>query len=313
MIEIRRYVAEDKKLWDDFVNQSKNGSFLFLRDYMEYHSDRFQDFSLLFFWKDKLIGLMPANIHRHSLSSHDGLTYGGIITNQEMRTTIMLRLFHSLIRYLRNNGVRKLFYKTVPYIYHLYPSQEDLYALFINRAELVSREVSSAIKISDRIPFNRNRKRDIKKAKDSNLEIKISYQFSEFMVLKRKQLLKSYGIPPTHTPEEMEYLGSKFPDNIKLFAALRDGEMIDGALIYESKNVAHIQYLGAVEQSFKYRATDLIMDQLINQYYPDKKYLDFGVSTENRGYYLNRGLISYKERFGARAVIQDAYELNISW
>ena len=33
--------------WDTFVQESKNGTFLFVRDYMDYHRDRFQDCSLL--------------------------------------------------------------------------------------------------------------------------------------------------------------------------------------------------------------------------------------------------------------------------
>ena len=39
MMKIKKYEAEDKEIWDNFVMQSKNGLFLFLRDYMEYHSD----------------------------------------------------------------------------------------------------------------------------------------------------------------------------------------------------------------------------------------------------------------------------------
>lgn len=312
MIEVKRYEAAHKKQWDDFIKQSKNGVFLFLRDYMEYHSDRFQDHSLLFFSKDELVGLMPANIHGHTVYSHDGLTFGGMVTSQNMGTIRMLELFQSLMEYLKNNKVKKLVYKSIPNIYHLYPAQEDLYALFINSAELVGREASSAIKISDRIPFNRNRTRSLKKANDSGVEVKRSYRFGEFMAIKREEMMRKYGIPPTHTPEEMEYLAGKFPDNIKLYAAFNDGEMIEGAIIYENRDVAHIQYLGAVKESFKYRASDLIVDRLINQYYPNKKYLNFGVSTEDKGRYLNQGLITYKERFGARTVIQDTYELNIS-
>lgn len=312
MIEIKRYDAEDKKQWDDFVKQSRSGVFLFLRDYMEYHSDRFQDYSLLFFSKDELVGLMPANIHDHSIYSHNGLTFGGMVTNRSLGTIRMLQIFKSLLEYLKDDGVKELFYKAVPHIFHQYPSQEDLYALFINGAKLVGREASSAIKISDRIPFNRNRARSVKKAMDNGVEIKRSNRFGEFMELKREQLMRKYGIQPTHTPEEMEYLASKFPDNIKFYAAKNEGEMIDGAIIYESENVAHIQYLGSIKEGFTYRASDLVVDQLINQFYPDKKYLNFGVSTEDKGQYLNQGLITFKERFGARTVIQDTYELNIS-
>ena len=45
------------------------------------------------------------------------------------------------------------------------------------------------------------------------------------------------------------------------------------------------------------------------RYYKHVKYFDFGVSTEDEGRYLNKGLICNKETYGARAVVYDFYEL----
>ena len=47
-LNIVRYTAEQKTVWDSFVATSKNGTFLFMRDYMDYHADRFADHSLMF-------------------------------------------------------------------------------------------------------------------------------------------------------------------------------------------------------------------------------------------------------------------------
>ncbi|HEX3014001.1 MAG TPA: GNAT family N-acetyltransferase, partial [Methanobacterium sp.] len=101
-----------------------------------------------------------------------------------------------------------------------------------------------------------------------------------------------------------------FPENIKLFAVEQNGKIIDGLLIYESKNVIHAQYQGATELGMKLNVSILIYDRIINNYC-QKKYFDFGISTENNGYYLNKGLIDFKERFGARSTVYDSYELNL--
>ena len=62
MISISRYTQNKQTEWDDFVKVSKNGTFLFLRSYMDYHSDRFQDHSLMFYnEKNRLIAVLPAN------------------------------------------------------------------------------------------------------------------------------------------------------------------------------------------------------------------------------------------------------------
>ena len=56
----RRYTAEDAELWNEFVASAKNATFLFHRDFMDYHSDRFTDFSVLVFKDDALYALLPA-------------------------------------------------------------------------------------------------------------------------------------------------------------------------------------------------------------------------------------------------------------
>ena len=55
MIEIHRYTAAYHRDWNDFVSESSNGTFLFLREYMEYHADRFTDYSLLVYDGNKLL------------------------------------------------------------------------------------------------------------------------------------------------------------------------------------------------------------------------------------------------------------------
>ena len=88
--------------------------------------------------------------------------------------------------------------------------------------------------------------------------------------------------------------------------------MIAGAIIYESKNVAHTQYLGSTDEGKEIFAQDFLLDYLIRIYYKNKKYFDFGISTEQNGRYLNLGLIQYKEGFGAFGIRYDFYELDIS-
>jgi hypothetical protein len=310
MIEIKRYEAKEKELWDNFVKGSKNGVFFFLRDYMEYHSDRFEDHSLIFLKNNKPVALLPANCSDDVLFSHAGLTFGGIITNRKMKTSLMLQIFDSFKEYLKEGGFKKLLYKAIPHIYHSYPSEEDLYALFINNATLIKREVSSTIEMAHKMPYSRNMRRNIKKVQDNRLNVKRSYDFSTFMLLKEEQLFKKYGLTPTHTALEMEYLAGKFPDNIKLFAAEQNETMIGGVVIYENKNVIHAQYQEANELGMDLHVPSLLFDKLINQY-SEKKYFDFGISTENNGFYLNEGLIDFKERFGARSTVYDSYELNL--
>ncbi|MGB9915117.1 MAG: GNAT family N-acetyltransferase [Candidatus Bathyarchaeales archaeon] len=308
-----RYDAEYKLLWDEFIANSKNGCFLFYRDYMEYHSDRFKDFSLMFFDNNRLIAVMPANINDDFLFSHGGLTFGGIITDRKMRTPLMLKIFNVLKEHLKAEGIKRIIYKAIPHIYHIYPSEEDLYALFRYDAKLIRRDVSSTIFMREKLAFDKKRRWGVKKSKNANLEIKRSYDFETFMIIEEENLNKKYGIKPTHTADEMLLLADRFPGNIKLFTADKDGKMVAGTIIYESnKKVAHVQYISSTDEGKKLYALDAIFDYLINEYYKDKvEYFDFGISTEKEGKFLNVGLITQKEEFGARAVVYDTYEIEV--
>lgn len=311
-MKIIRYEKKYKTLWDDFINKSKNGTFLFYRNYMEYHSDRFKDYSLMFFIKNKLIAIMPANIKENVLISHGGLTYGGIISDYNMKTPVMLEIFKTLKNYLKKEGITEVLYKAIPHIYHLIPAEEDLYALFLNNAKRVRCDLSSTIFMKEMIHFSKSRKWSIKKSNSSGLEVRRTYEYETFMKIEKNLLKQKYGIKTTHTEEEMRLLANRFPENIKLFAAYLKNNMVAGVIIYESKNVAHTQYIAFTDEGKKLFAHDLILSFLIEDYYTEKKYFDFGISTENNGRYLNVGLDKYKESFGARAITYNFYKMDLT-
>jgi len=312
MVDIVKYESNYKSLWDGFVRRSKNGSFLFHRDYMEYHSDQFLDSSLLFFENGNLVSIMPANVAGDIFYSHSGLTFGGIVSDRKMKIGVMLELFDSLMTYLSQHRIQTLVYKAVPHIYHVLPAEEDLYALFRYNAKLIKRDVSSAILFDEPIPFRKGRKWSIKQGKKYGLTIKQTNDFEAFMSIEEAVLTSKYDVKPTHTPSEIESLAQKFPENIKLFAAYKDEIMLAGVVIYENKTVVHTQYIASSDTGKKMGATELLLDYLITQYSSGQKYFDFGISTEKGGAYLNRGLVAYKEGFGARAIAYDAYEVGVT-
>lgn len=309
-IKIIRYETGQKPVWDSFISQSKNGTFLFQRGYMDYHSDRFPDFSLMFFKEpETLVAVMPASLNGSTLSSHAGLTFGGIVSDRHMKTPVMLQVFDLLKAYAKTAGITHIIYKAIPHIYHLIPAEEDLYALYRHNARLVRRDVSSTIAMSERLSFSKGRRYEVKQAQKHGLEVRRSDDFESFMAVEEQLLSVKYDSQPVHTPAEMQLLAERFPDNIKLFTALRNDQLVAGVIIYESANVAHAQYIAATDEGKQTGALDLILSYLINDYYAEKKYFDFGISTEDDGRHLNVGLIENKQSFGARAIVHDFYDL----
>jgi hypothetical protein len=311
-LKIIRYDQTHKSSWDRFVSTSKNGAFLFYRDYMEYHAGRYRDHSLMIYSEaEKLLAVMPANLRDGTLYSHEGLSFGGIIVGDKIRLETFMGFFSELLSHLRSLGIKEVIYKAIPYIYHKVPSDEDLYALFRHEAVLYRRDVNTVLFQGERIPYQTMRKRALSKAEKHGLTVEKSEDYEGFMRILEQVLMERHGLNPVHTRAEITMLAKRFPENIKLFTAGKAGDLKAGVIIYEHDHVAHSQYSANSQEGMEIGALDLILDFLVKDYYRDKRYISFGVSSEREGQYLNEGLATYKEGFGARTLTHDFYRLHL--
>ncbi|MDE6633143.1 MAG: GNAT family N-acetyltransferase, partial [Muribaculaceae bacterium] len=197
------------------------------------------------------------------------------------------------------------------HIYHLIPAEEDLYALFRYNDSLSARGLSSSILQEDRLKFRNIRKYGIRKALKNGVYVEQSSDFSAFWKILSANLSVRHGLSPVHTVEEIELLAYRFPDEIKIFVAKVDQEVIGGVVVYVTRTVAHSQYIAASPEGRDLGALDLIFDHLIHNVFSGSRYFDFGISTEHDGQFLNESLAYQKEGFGGRAVCYDRYEINL--
>ena len=310
-IEIRRYHSSMKKEWDEFVESSKNGTFLFNRDYMDYHSDRFQDHSLLFYRKGKLYCLLPANRKDDIVYSHQGLTYGGLIMSESCTAAGILEVFDVLIKELKSEGIKRFIYKPVPYIYHKYPSQEDLYALFRHEAGLTIRNISTTIDRHNPIGYTRLRRRNLIKAEIEEIKITESRDFDTLWPIVERNLQTTYNAKAVHSLDEIKRLAKYFPQNIKLYLAAAHNTNMAVGIFYITKEVIHAQYIHPTPEGKECGGVDALVNYILKETYPEIPYFDFGSSNEDEGRYLNESLIHMKEGFGGRAVCYDTYEIDL--
>lgn len=311
-MKIKLYTPEYKEMWDDFVRKSKNSTFLFYRDFIEYHEDKFNDYSLLFYVGDNLIAMMAGNISDKVYYSHQGLTYGGLIMSQDTTAVNILDLFEVLTVTFRHQGIKKIVYKAVPHIYHRLPAEEDLYALFRYGGIISERNISSTIFLSEKTDYSDSRKNGLKKAAKNDLRVTRSNDLNSFWQILTSNLRERYGKDPVHNLSEITYLKDKFQNQIHLFSVTDSNDiMLGGCLVFVMENVVHAQYTAATEDGKRKGAIDMVIDYIINTAYADKQYFDYGTSTENKGQYLNESLIYQKEGFGGRGIVYDTYTINL--
>ena len=310
---IKKYDKSDYKIWNEFIAQAKNATFLFHRDFMEYHQDRFEDFSLLVFEGEKLKAVLPANKVAEICYSHQGLTYGSLVYKEETKQAAVIEIFQAVLFFLNENKFQKLYFKTLPSIYNLKPAEEILYTLFLAEAKLIRRDSLSVIDLSQKNTVSKLRKRGFQKAISNKLIIKEETDFESFWNEVLIPNLKSkHNANPVHSIEEINHLNSLFPKNIHQFNVYFEDKIVAGTTVFETESVAHCQYISKNENSENLGSLDFLFSYLINEKFAQKRFFDFGISNENQGRNLNEGLSYWKESFGASTVIHDFYEVETS-
>ena len=307
---VKIYQESDYNHWNAFIDNAKNATFLFHRDFMEYHKDRFQDYSLIVLDGEKWVAVLPANKVGNEVFSHQGLSYGGLVYNEKIKLASVIEVFKSILFFLNSNKIEKLKLKLIPSIYHQKPAEELNYALFLVEAQLIRRDTLAVVDLSKKYVLSKLRKRGVQNGISNNLLIEEVEDFEDFWnEILIPNLAYKHQAKPVHSLQEITKLKTLFPKNIRQFNVYENGNIIGGSTIFESQNVAHCQYISGDANKNELGGLDLLHYHLITDVFSTKYFYDFGISNENQGRKLNNGLSYWKESFGSSTIVQDFYGL----
>lgn len=310
---ITRYTPDMHELWDGLVSKSANGTFLLTRGYMDYHSDRFSDYSLVALKDGRPFLLLPANLTSDGvLHSHQGLTYGGwIVPCRHFDGSDMLEVFDRMADYCREAGISAIDYKPIPWIYTRQPAQDDLYALFRCNARLTECNLSCTVNLSANPGFNTLQRRHLRKALSSGAVVGPTEDTDRFWAMLISCLEERHDAVPVHTADEMKLLRQRFPENIRFFVANLYGEMQAGVCIYDTGLTAHCQYIATTETGRNLGLLTILIHYLMYDVYADRLYFDFGTSNEHAGMILNQGLLRQKSSLGGSGITYQRWLINL--
>ncbi|MGH7140115.1 MAG: GNAT family N-acetyltransferase, partial [Pirellulales bacterium] len=284
-VRVVKYQPAYAPIWNGFLATASNATFLFHRDFLEYHSDRFVDCSLLVFDGEELTALLPANLSAGGLVSHGGLTYGGLVVRSGAGLEEIARSFRDVLAWCAASGIATLDYRRVPRIYARLPDDEMDYLLFLVGARLYRRDLSAAVERGpNALPYRKDRRSSVSTAVRRGCRIEPSQCFAAFWNNVLTPTLEArHGAKPVHSLEEIALLAERFPANIKQFNAIHNGEVVAGATMFVTERVAHTQYLAVTEEGRRLRALDLLIDHLLRNEFAGLRYFDFGTSNEQGG------------------------------
>ena len=309
---IKKYSAEDYKVWNDFVAQAKNATFLFHRDFMEYHKDRFEDFSLLVYEDQKLRAILPANKKGNSLYSHQGLTYGGLVFSSKLKAEKEESILDEILFFLKENKFETLYYKPIPNFYFAEGNAAMDFFLMKRGAVLERKEMNLAVNLTVPLKISKSKMKHFRRIENLDLDIFEEESFDPFWEkILKPRLLEKFDVKPVHSKEEITLLKARFPQNIRQYSAYRNDEIIAGITIFETKNVVKSQYAATSKIGEEFRALDFLFINLIHKYKrKGKHFFDMGIVDSDTEDY-NTGLLKQKEELGCSVYNQDFYKIEI--
>ncbi|MDP3556023.1 MAG: GNAT family N-acetyltransferase [Bacteroidota bacterium] len=311
MIEIIPYSAEHKEKWNDFIKSADNSNFLFNRDFMEYHNNRFTDCSVLLMDENVVCGVFPANRKENNVYSHQGLTYGGLILQERKNPRKLINYFNALFSYFQAQGIHEVYYKPIPNYISKTINDIEHFIFSELKAEVVKVDTSFVIDLKDELKFQERRRRSIKKGDKVNTRVEIDNDFEKFWnSVLIPNLRDKFGTKPIHSLEEINLLHSRFPSQILQANAYVNNEIAAGVTLMDFDGTVHCQYISSTDYGRDCGAIDFLFNNLINLYQPVKKYFSLGTAN-NDGNDINFGLSEWKEGWGAKIHAHFYYKVKI--
>jgi hypothetical protein len=310
---VKQYQESDYENWNAFIGQAKNATFLFHRDFMEYHKDRFADFSLMIFDDEKLVAVLPANRVGEEAFSHQGLTYGGLVYSAKMTGKEVEDVLDSLLSFFKENGIQSFYFKPIPFFYSSKGNAEMDFFLLKKGAFLDKKEMNLAINLAMPLTISKSKLKHFRKIEELDLELVEENQFESFWELVlTPRLLEKYDAKPVHTLQEITKLKENFPNNIKQFSVYYDGVIIAGITLFETQTVVKSQYGATTKKGEELRALDFLFISLIQKYKREGKlFFDMGIVNDDNEKGYHPGLLKQKEELGCSVYSQDFYKMSI--
>jgi Acetyltransferase (GNAT) domain len=301
--------------WDQFVEDSDNGTIFHRRLFLSYHpNDRFKDASLIVKKNNKLLAVFPAVIVEQEgekiLSSHKGASFGSFVYKSNLNFKEAFSITQCAIDFAKELNCDKIQLTLPPIIYQSKYSNYIDFALVKNGFKYQKREVSSVVQLdisNEQLlsSYRPEARTAVKKARKLNVEIAECERFEDYYNILKKNLKMRHNVAPTHSLEELLKLKKLFPGKVRLWGAFLGEKLIAGVCNFSANSkVVLAFYISHDEKYQEYRAVNLLFYEIMKRYQNEGfKFLDFGIFTVDME--PNLGLGRFKENFGARGIIRD--------
>jgi len=309
MLKLQEYQPDFEAQWDAFVDKSCNGTIFHQQRFLGYHDkSKFFDRSLVFTnARNEIVCVFPAANINNRLWSHPGASFGGPVVKQ-IGIEPMLDIVNMITSYAKDQNFEKVIMTLTPNSFHTSPVEGLEFALFYSGYKAEAVELSICVPLTD-VTYATRRKRGIVRAENCGIEVRESFDLAAYWDILEANLRVRHSTRPTHTLDELEKLKFMYPEKIKLFGAFHKGLMVAGILVIINNQTSFETFY--IAQDYKYehmRAMDATINYVIGWGVDNGfDFVNFGITSENKGHNINFGLAKFKEEFGGCDIVRRTY------
>jgi len=318
---IKRYTPEFYDRWNNFIEESSNGTIFHRLDFLSYHKNKFKDNEQHLIWLkgETIFAVMPMAIFEEDgkriAKSPYGASFGGVVYPMNLKLKQAIQLIQLLLDYLKNEDVNKIILTNTPYPYHRKYTNYIDFALTHLGFQIISRDVFNIVKLSSNFEDNianfegRARTRIKKQIEFEIIENSTPEEFFPIL-FEDKQRHKSKA---THNLDELILLNKTFPKQVQFVIAKHKETGFKAGICYFrcTNDTLMTFYMSQENGALGLNGMNVLVYHGIKKATSEGvKYFDFGSSTI--GYYIdNIGVADFKEGFGANGYFRDTFKFEL--
>ncbi len=319
-VKLIQYDIDYYDQWNNFIDESENGTLFHKLDFLEYHGDKFSQNEHHLIWlKGKtILAVMPFAIFNQNDGtkigkSPFGASFGGIIYRRNLNLKYALRIYDAFNDFILNEGLDNIKITPTPLYYYKTPNEYLDFILSKGQFGIESRDIFNVVPIEDSFEtvwenFEGRARTTIRKYRD-NFDVELDVSVDQFYPILKEDKIRHDNATPTHTLTELEYLKRKFPEQVFFDIATHKESNAKAGICYFLCNpqVMMTFYMAQEDKAVGENGVNILLESGFKRAIKKKvKYLDFGGSSI--GYTIeNPGVAMFKESFGAIGRIRNTY------
>jgi hypothetical protein len=306
--------------WNDFVEQSNNGTIFHRLDFLNYHKEKFKNNlkNLIVLKGDKIYSILPMAVFesdsKKTAKSPFGASYGGFIFKKTPNYNTSKEIIKKFIEYCIQDGINEVIITPTIDIYHKNYCETFLFAMLESGFKISNSDITSIVDLEDpdieNNIFSSKIRNIVRKARKEKLKIVANSNINDFWEVMDITFNK-IGKNPTHTIEELIYLNQEFPTSIFCDTAYYEDKPIAGIGYFKINNLVNMSFYLCKDNKYQMMQalSLLVYEGILKSKENGFRYFDFGTSSSNM--IGNDNIFMFKESFGAIGRFRNTYKLEI--